>query len=85
MAGLINQVVPAGALLEHALVVARSLAEGGPNALAQTKELLHKFSRQAVSVEQAAEASAEPRLSEECRQGLQAYFDKRPSPWGSGY
>ena len=60
---------------------ARSLAEGGPDALAQTKELLHQFSRQAVSLEEAAKASAAPRLTEECRQGLEAFFAKRPAPW----
>lgn len=85
MAGLINQVAPPGQVVERAMVLARSLAEGGPNALAQTKELLRKFSRQAVSVEEAAQASAEPRLSDECQRGLEAFFAKRPAPWGSGY
>jgi methylglutaconyl-CoA hydratase len=84
-AGLINEVVPAGQLLEKALVWGRSLAEGGPRALAQTKALLHQFSRQALSVEEAARASAEPRLTEECQAGLTAFFNKRPAPWGSGY
>jgi len=83
--GLINEVVPANLLQEKALLWGRSLAEGGPSALAQTKALLQQFSRQAVSVEEAAKASAAPRLTEECRQGLTAFFDKRPAPWGSGY
>src|SRR6266542_3932035 len=68
--GLINEVVPAARLLDRAGEWARALAEGGPNALARTKELLHRFSRQATSVEEAARASAAPRLTEECRQGL---------------
>jgi methylglutaconyl-CoA hydratase len=83
--GLINEVVPASLLREKALVWGRSLAEGGPSALAQTKALLQQFSRQAMSVEEAAKASAAPRLTEECRQGLTAFFAKRPAPWGSGY
>lgn len=58
-----------------------SLAEGGPEALRQTRELLGRFSHQALSVEQAAQASAAPRLSAECREGLEAYFAKRPAPW----
>ena len=70
-------------LLETALNWGRSLAEGGPNALARTKELLHRFSHQAVALEEAAKASAAPRLTEECRQGLQAFFDKKPAPWAS--
>jgi methylglutaconyl-CoA hydratase len=79
--GLINEVVPAGQLLARASSWARALAEGGPQALARTKDLLHQFSRQALSVEEAARASAAPRLTEECRQGLQAFFAKQPVPW----
>lgn len=79
--GFINAIAPSEQLMETALRWARSLAEGGPNALAQTKELLHRFSRQAVSLEEAARASAAPRLTEECRQGLEAFFAKRPAPW----
>jgi methylglutaconyl-CoA hydratase len=80
-AGFINAVVPADQLLDRALAWAHSLAEGGPHALARTKDLLHRFSRQAMSLEEAAQASAAPRLTEECRQGLEAFFAKRPAPW----
>jgi methylglutaconyl-CoA hydratase len=79
--GFVNAVVPPDELLPQALAWTRSLAEGGPRALAQTKELLHRFSRQALSLEECARASAAPRLSEECRQGLEAFFAKRPAPW----
>jgi methylglutaconyl-CoA hydratase len=79
--GLVNEVVPAAGLMERAAAWARSLAEGGPNALARTKALLHQFSRQAVSVEEAAQGSAAPRLTEECQQGLRAFFAKQPVPW----
>jgi methylglutaconyl-CoA hydratase len=79
--GLVNSVVAPDNLLNAAQAWARSLAEGGPRALAQTKELLHRFSRQAVSLEDCARTSAEPRLGEECRQGLEAFFAKRPAPW----
>jgi methylglutaconyl-CoA hydratase len=82
--GLINKVVPAEDLESTARQWSRWLAEGGPNALALTKGLLHRFSRQALSVEEAAQASAEPRLSDEARQGLKAFFEKRPVPWASG-
>ena len=58
-----------------------SLAEGGPKALATTKEILRQCSRQALSLEELAHASAEPRLSDECRGGLTAFFEKRPAPW----
>lgn len=79
--GLINAVAPAEELLPRALTWAQALAEGGPQALATTKSLLHRFSRQALSVEEAARASAEPRLSDECQHGLRAFFAKKPVPW----
>lgn len=79
--GLINKVVAAEKLMETALQWARSCAEGGPEALATTKDLLRKCSRQALTVEEFASGSAEPRLGNECRQGLEAFFNKRPAPW----
>lgn len=83
-AGFLNAVVPATELMERAAVWGRALAEGGPQALAQTKALLERFSRQAMSVEESARASAAPRLTEECRSGLKAFFAKKPAPWISG-
>ena len=79
--GLVNEVVPADRLLERALALAKACAEGGPQALAKTKEFLRQFSRQAMSIEDAAGASAAPRLTDECQQGLQAFFAKKPAPW----
>src|SRR5205823_3809864 len=79
--GLINEVVPPDRLMERALALARSCAEGGPQALAKTKEFLRQFSRQTLSLEMAAQGSAAPRLTEECQQGLRAFFAKRPAPW----
>jgi len=79
--GLINQVVDASRLMDTALAWAKACAEGGPQALAATKDLLRRFSTQALSVEEAANASAAPRLGDECRAGLAAFFDKRPVPW----
>src|SRR6202044_2707891 len=73
-AGLINTLSPQP--LAKALEWAKAVAEGGPNALAKTKTLLQGFSRQALSVEETAKASAAPRLTEECRQGLEAFFAK---------
>jgi methylglutaconyl-CoA hydratase len=80
-AGFVNAVVPADRLMEQALVWSRALAEGGPSALARTKELLRALSHQALGIEEAAKASAAPRLTEECKQGLEAFFAKRPAPW----
>jgi methylglutaconyl-CoA hydratase len=57
------------------------LVQGGPEALARTKELLARCTPQALPVEELARGSAEPRLGEECRQGLAAFFEKRLPPW----
>jgi len=80
-AGLINEVVAADKLIERATAIAKACAEGGPNALALTKTYLRQFSRQAVSIEDAAKASAAPRLTDECQLGLRAFFGKQPAPW----
>jgi methylglutaconyl-CoA hydratase len=82
-AELINEIVTADRLMERALALARACAEGGPQALARTKEFLGQFSRQSLSIAAAAQGSAAPRLTEECRQGLQAFFAKRPVPWST--
>lgn len=79
--GLVNQITSAENLTATADAWARLLAEGGPKALATTKELLRRGSRQGVAVEELARASAEPRLTDECRDGLTAFFDKKPAPW----
>jgi methylglutaconyl-CoA hydratase len=79
--GLVNMVVPFEQLTGTAAAWAKSLAEGGPKSLATTKELLKRCSVQAVPVAELANASAEPRLTDECRGGVSAFFDKRPAPW----
>ena len=77
----VNAVVPADEVMSRAQAWAQALAEGGPQALTQTKKLLHEFSTQAVSVEKGAQESAAPRLSDECKQGLRAFFNKQKPPW----
>ncbi len=79
--GFVNTVVPPGEVMVKASAWARMLAEGGPQALISTKDLLKRFSRQALSIEEASRASAAPRLGDECRAGLEAFFAKRPAPW----
>jgi methylglutaconyl-CoA hydratase len=82
--GLVNEIIPADRLLDRALQLAKACAEGGPQALAKTKEYLHQFSRQSLSIQDAAKASAAPRLTDECQQGLRAFFAKKAVPWASG-
>jgi methylglutaconyl-CoA hydratase len=79
--GLINAVAPANRLQSDADAWVRSLVAGGPEALANTKAILHRLSHQALSIEEVAQASATPRLNDECRAGLRAFFAKQPTPW----
>jgi methylglutaconyl-CoA hydratase len=79
--GLVNDVVDATKLMDTAHAWAKYCAEGGPKALAKTKELLRDCSRQSLGVADLAKASAEPRLTDECKHGLTAFFEKRPAPW----
>ena len=81
--GLVNAIAPKEALIDTAQAWCVSLSEGGPKALASTKELLRRCSHQAMPVEELARASAAPRLTDECRGGLTAFFDKKPAPWSS--
>lgn len=80
-ADFVNAVTPADGLMAHAHSWAKTLAEGGPEALALTKSLLRQFSGQVLSLEEAAKASAAPRLNRECQDGLRAFFAKEPPPW----
>jgi methylglutaconyl-CoA hydratase len=82
--GLVNAIAAPDRLLEHALAWGNAVAEGGPSALALTKKLLQRFSSQKAALDETAQASAAPRLGEECRLGLEAFFAKRPAPWASG-
>ncbi len=79
--GLVSAVTSKESLLDTALGWCASLSAGGPKALTATKELLAQCSRQALSGAELARASAAPRLTEECRGGLAAFFEKRPVPW----
>lgn len=79
--GLINRVTEADDLMPTVRSLALDCVRGGPAALATTKALLRQCSHQAVSVGQLADASAEPRLTEECQHGLTAFFEKKLTPW----
>jgi methylglutaconyl-CoA hydratase len=82
--GLVNQITAPANLFDTAHDWARALAEGGPQALATTKDLLRRCSHQAVPMDELARASAAPRLTDECRHGLTAFFEKKPAPWSPG-
>lgn len=81
-AGLINAVVPADALLDTAVQWARDLSDGGPEALAATKQLLRDVAPITPEVGgQCRRESADARLRPEAKAGLRAFLAKRDNPW----
>jgi methylglutaconyl-CoA hydratase len=79
--GLINTVATAETYVTTAKAWANAIIAGGPKALSQTKQLLRQCGPQSVAVADLAQASAEPRLTDECHGGLRAFFEQRPAPW----
>jgi methylglutaconyl-CoA hydratase len=83
--GLINAVVASpDDLIPTVELWCGYLLQGGPQALAQTKALLVRATPHNLPIEELARNSAEPRLGQECRQGLEAFFEKRQPPWVVG-
>jgi 2-(1,2-epoxy-1,2-dihydrophenyl)acetyl-CoA isomerase len=78
--GLANRVVPAERLLEETLAWARAIAKKAPLALRYSKEALNM----AMQLDLADTISYEAKLqnitfiSEDAREGVQAFFEKRP-------
>lgn len=79
--GLINAVAPAGQVLPEALAVARGLCECGPEALATTKALLDEATDRPSNLRGAAAVTASIRVSDEAREGILAFLQKRPPRW----
>ncbi|WP_020467863.1 enoyl-CoA hydratase-related protein [Zavarzinella formosa] len=79
--GLLNEITEPESLMAAAKRLASQCADGGPMALANTKRLLAALARPAVTQEELAEESANPRLGHECRAGLEAFFRQQPPPW----
>ncbi|MBK9178640.1 MAG: enoyl-CoA hydratase/isomerase family protein [Acidimicrobiales bacterium] len=78
--GLVNAVVPPAEVAPTALAWARQTARNGPLAEAGTKDLLCRFSGQAMALHSTAYTAA-PHLTPEAREGLEAFFARRPPPW----
>jgi methylglutaconyl-CoA hydratase len=82
-AGLVTQVVPADALDAAVQAFTEQLRAGGPDAVASTKELLRRvpvMDREAAFA-WTAEKSAALFSSEEAREGMTAFLQKRQPTW----
>ena len=83
--GLINRAVPADQVDAAVDSIVTDLLAGGPGALAATKELLTRVPT--MSVDEAfvwtAEMSGDLFRTDEAREGMQAFLEKRPPNWAS--
>lgn len=81
--GLVQHVVPAAQLREEALRLARSVLAGGPETIRATKRLLADLFPPggATPARSMGEWHREARRSEEAREGLRAFLEKRPPRW----
>lgn len=85
--GLVQQVVPAGALDATVDTVVLNLLAGGPQAQRETKELLAQIAPGPITPEVrelTAQTIARVRGSDEARAGFAAFLAKRPPPWLPG-
>lgn len=81
--GLVQRVVPADRLVDEATTVARAIVAGGPNTIRQTKSLLNAaFSSSSGSHDvHLIESHLAARHSDEAREGLAAFVEKREPNW----
>ena len=82
--GLITQVFPDEAELDAALeLTLTQLLSGGPEAIAQAKELVRQVTRLPEDEVDGytAQAIADRRASAEAREGITAFFSKRSPDW----
>ncbi|MBI1350689.1 MAG: enoyl-CoA hydratase [Actinomycetales bacterium] len=82
-AGLLTAVVPADELDDAVSGFVASLLMGGPQALSRTKDLLRRVPAmdRPVAFAWAAELSAEAFSSQEAREGMTAFLERRPPAW----
>jgi len=81
--GLVNRVVPSNDLLNEAQKFADSVLQGAPGAIAQTKRLIEELwsTRVQEDVDLALTHHMRARESDEAREGIAAFNEKRKPNW----
>jgi methylglutaconyl-CoA hydratase len=81
--GLINEIVPPEKLLGRARELAAQLAENSPLSLFHTKRLLTEHARTELDsqIEAAIRENAAIRESDDFREGIEAFLEKRKPKW----
>src|SRR2546421_1125149 len=81
--GLVNRVVARDEVMNEAQKFANSVLQSAPNALAQTKRLIEELWASSVKedVDLALKHHLQARKSDEAREGIAAFNEKRPPNW----
>src|SRR5437762_1361495 len=84
--GLVNRVVARDDVMSEAQKFAESVLQGAPGALTQTKRLIDELWWRSVKedVDLALKYHLQARESDEAREGIAAFNEKRPPNWVSG-
>ena len=85
--GLVNRVVAQNDLMPEALKFAASVLQGAPGAVAQTKRLIDELWWRSVKddVDLALKYHMQARESDEAREGIAAFNEKRKPKWAEGH
>ena len=83
--GLVNRVVSPNELMNEAQKFAQSVLQGAPNALTQTKRLIEELWSSSVKddVDLALKHHIQARESDEAREGIAAFNQKRKPNWAA--
>jgi methylglutaconyl-CoA hydratase len=81
--GLVTEIVPAEKLMERARQVASTFLESSPSSLLHTKQLLLHYDEGEVrrEIELAIKANADIRSTEDFKEGLASFLEKRAPKW----
>lgn len=83
--GLVTQIVPEDQLMPTARALAQSLLQNSPQAMQSVKRLLAKHAARRLDEElaDAIEANATQRSTEDFKEGVQAFLNRRRAVWPS--
>jgi methylglutaconyl-CoA hydratase len=83
--GLVTQIVSAEDLMQSAQALAQCLLQNSPEAMSAMKRLLAKHARRRLDeeIEDAIQANATQRSTEDFKEGVRAFLERRKAEWPS--
>jgi len=81
--GLVNEVAPAGQLMARAHALAQTLIENSPSSVRAAKKLINSFIAKQLDeqIAQAVEDNARIRTTDDFREGITSFLEKRKPKW----